>query len=144
MLTKLKTHRRFKMHTERIEGSDSMLDVIVKMVEGNPGATNVLAQVIEATPMIDPDNAFGGLGVMMSLDTYGIYGSDIYVLFNDKCDSDIRKFLMILRATQMGFCNHVKLAEIAHDQMRSINFTEEEFESFDAQLCKALPSFAKQ
>lgn len=106
------------MSTERIKLGDSTMDVIVKMSEGNPGAMTTLMNLL--TPNnIDPDNIMGGVGVMLSLDTYGIYGTDIYILFNDICDRNLVKMLTVLRATQLGYFNHNTLKDVCHRQDRS-------------------------
>jgi hypothetical protein len=45
----------------------------------------------------------GGLGVLLTLDTFEVYGTAIYTLCNDICDGDLPKTLAVLRATQLGF-----------------------------------------
>lgn len=105
--------------TERIQLTDSVGDAFVKLAEGNPGALTAMMQMFKAIPTVDPDNIFGGLGVLMSLDTFGIYGTDIYVLFSDICDRDAAKTIAVLRATQLGLFNNVKLADACHRQDHS-------------------------
>jgi len=78
------------------------MDVMLKLSEGNPGAATVLMQVMQTASAVDPENAFGPLGPMLSLDTYAIYGSKIWVLYKEVCEQDIVRFLGVLRATQMG------------------------------------------
>lgn len=77
-----------------IKLEDSTQDVIVKMSKGNPGAAMALVSLISKHPM--------GLMLALLLDTYGIYGSDIYVLLNDICGGDIHKMAKVLQATQHG------------------------------------------
>ena len=103
---------------ERIKLTDSTMDVVVKMSEGNPGAMNVIMQMLTANN-IDPDNAMGGLGALLLMDTYGIYGTDIYILNNDICDRDLAKTLAVLRATQMGMFDSNILKDACHRQDRS-------------------------
>lgn len=86
---------------ERIKLTDSTMDVVVKMSNGNPGAMNVLMQLLKPNN-IDPDNIMGGLGVILSLDTLGIYGTDIYVLNSDICGRELSKMIAVIRATQLG------------------------------------------
>lgn len=103
---------------ERIKLTDSTMDVIVKMSEGNPGAMNVLIQML--TPNnIDPDNGLGGLGAILLMDSYGIYGTDIYILNSDICDKNLAKTLAVLRATQMGMFDGNILKDACHRQDRS-------------------------
>ena len=116
---------------------------IIKMVEGNPGAITAIMDLVEKHDSIDPQSFFGPLGVLIALDTFEIYGTDIYILYNDKCQKDARKTIMLLRAVQLGLLPVAKLKEMARDQMRKINRTEEEFESLDKQVCEQLEDFAK-
>ena len=127
----------------RIKLEDSMLELIAKMSDGNPGAVMSIMQIIEKHDKIDPQAVMGGIGAIMILDTWEIYGTDIYILFNDKCDRDVRTMLMLMRATQLGFFPHTRLKEIAADQMREINISDEEMASLDKQVCERLDQFAK-
>lgn len=89
------------MGNERIKLEDTMMDIMVKMSDGNPGAIKVLMEMIGPNN-IDPDNVLGGTGVILFLDTLGIYGTDIYVLYSDICNRSLVSMLAVLRATQMG------------------------------------------
>lgn len=122
---------------------DTTADVFVKMSDGNPGALNVLMTITKEHDEIDPQAMMGGLGAIMSLDTYEIYGTDIYILYNDKCNRDIRTMLMLMRATQLGFFSLTRLQEMAHDQSREVNITKEELEALDKQVCERLEDFQK-
>jgi hypothetical protein len=51
---------------------------------------------------IDPDNLMGGLGMILFLDTLGIYETNIYMLWNDCCDRNLPAMLTVLRACQWG------------------------------------------
>ena len=127
----------------RITLDDSMQSALIKMADGNPGAAVAMMEIMEKHDAIDPQAMMGGIGAIMMLDTWEIYGTDIYVLFNDKCGRDVRRFLMLNRATQLGLFSNVKLKRMAADQMRQINLTEEEFLKLDKQVCDELEDFAK-
>lgn len=86
----------------RITLADSKMECLTKMVEGNPGALRVLADILEQTGKIDPRNMMGGLGMIASLDNYGIYGSQIWMLYKDVCGQSIPKMVACLRACQLG------------------------------------------
>ena len=76
------------MKETRIELTDSLISVITKMAEGNPGAMTALIEIGEAAPKVDPQSSFAGMGPIgpaLSFDTHGIYGSDIYIIWSDKC-----------------------------------------------------------
>ena len=127
----------------RIELTDTLMSITMKMAEGNPGAMGAIMEIIQQHDTIDPQGAMGGMGGLLLLDTWGIYGSDIYILFSDKCQKDVRKMLMIMRATQLGLFSHVKLKEMAADQSRRVDITPDEWQDLDDQVCEQLTEFAK-
>ena len=128
----------------KLELKDNFIDIIYKMSEGNPGALTALIEVFREAPKIDPEDIMGGLGPILQLDTHGIYGSDIYILWNDKCDRDVRKLLLLLRHTQLGFSPENELKELAADQKRELNLTEEEWNEIDRKVCSELEQFKKR
>lgn len=87
----------------KIQLNDSVQDIVIKMSCGNPGALMALVEMLKKGKAIDPDGLGGGLGSIILLDTFGIYGTDIYVLFSDICKRDIAKTLAVIRAAQLGF-----------------------------------------
>jgi hypothetical protein len=103
----------------RIQLTDSMLDTVVKMCEGNPGALTVLMECFKRGAEIDSDSALGGLGSVLGLDTLGIYGPRIWMFYKDVCKQDIRVMLAVLRANQLGFLSDAELNDaIDHDPWR--------------------------
>jgi hypothetical protein len=85
------------------------------MTEGNPGATSVCMELIEKEKTIDKDSAIPGLGSLLSLDAYAIYGADIWMLYKDVCGKDIEKTIAALRSCQLGFTSFIDLKHaIAH------------------------------
>ena len=116
---------------------------IIAMVEGNPGATMVLMEMLKVSHKIDPDSLLGSLGALTALDEYGIYGTDIYVLYNDICDRDNVKFLATLRAVQLGFLELSVLKDAAHRQDysgKSLINTEEIL----SRVKERLPNFGRE
>lgn len=90
------------MAQARINPNDETVNALVKMADGNPGAAVAIGQILKRANEIDPEMALGGLNYILLLDEYGIYGTDIYVLFSDICDKDLAKMLAVIRATQLG------------------------------------------
>jgi len=127
----------------RIELTDNAMSSMVKMAEGNPGAVSAMIDILDKHESIDPQAFMGGMGSIMLLDTWGIYGSDIYILYSDKCGRDVRKMLMLMRATQLGKFSHTKLKQMASDQMREVDLTDEEWADLDKIVCEELEQFAK-
>lgn len=128
----------------RIELTDTGMDVIVKMAEGNPGAIQALMEIMSEHDSIDPQALLGPIGAIMSLDTWGIYGTDIYILFSDKCNRNVRRLLMLMRATQMGDFSHVRLQQMAADQRNQLYLSEEEFSELDTKVCAQLDFFKRE
>lgn len=127
----------------RLELTDTGISAVVKMAEGNPGAISALSEIMKNAKNIDPQAFAGYLGVFLSLDAYGIYGTSIYILYNDKCNKDVRRMMMLLRATQLGLFLPMKLKELAADQSRQINLTEAEFLELDQKVCEQLVEFER-
>ena len=87
-----------------------------KMSDGNPGALTTLMQIHEENHKIDPQDFMKGLGPILSLDSMGIYGTDIYVLYNDICDRHLPKMLAVIRSCQLGLFDSKLLANACHRQ----------------------------
>ena len=87
---------------EQILLTDSVQDVLVKMSEGNPGALMVCMNLLQSTPIIDPDNIMGGIGIILSLDDMGIRGSRIWQLFKDICKENLISLCAVMRGRQLG------------------------------------------
>ncbi len=98
----------------RVTELDTILEVVKKLAEGNPGAMTTLAICIKE------DEGQARVGMLL-LDSLEIYGSAIYVLFNDKCDRNAAKFLLLLKATYQGCFSPDQLQDLAADQMYKVN-----------------------
>lgn len=105
------------MEQQRIKLTDTTMDVVVKMSDGNPGAMNAIVGLLKPeNANIDPDDIMGSLGSILKLDSFGIYGTDIYVLFSDICNRNIAKFIAVIRATDMGLFSRDTLKDASHRQ----------------------------
>lgn len=91
-------HRR----KERIELSDTLASAVSKMCDADARVFALCMQMYKASPVVDPDAVFEGLAPLLHLDSYGIYGGRIWLLYNDVCHSDMTKMLAVLRAVQLG------------------------------------------
>jgi hypothetical protein len=87
---------------ERIQLNMSTKDMLITLGEGNPGALTVLVNMLSRNEEIDPQAALGAINGALQLDAYGIYGSDIWILFKDICKQSMVHMLAVLRAVQMG------------------------------------------
>lgn len=126
--------------------NDDIMSSIIKISDGNPGAISVIMQLVENNNRIDPDDIFSymGIGFILTFDEYKIYGSDIWVLYKDQCNSDIRKLIMLFRAAQLGLTSMNKILEISKDNPNNIKLTDDEMNYFDEQVCIQIPNFMKK
>ena len=85
----------------RIDMHDTEISSIMKMSEGNPGAMSICTRLLREGGEIDTDDIFGGLGSILMLDTLGVYGSEIWMLYKDVCGEDLGKMLAVIRANQL-------------------------------------------
>lgn len=127
----------------KIKLHDTIEQILFIMSERNPGALNVLIELQRNVNEIDPQSFLGPTGYMLLLDTFEIYGSDLYVLWNDKCNRDIRRFCILIRATQLGLISRLKLKSLSLDHMNEVNLTENEFNNLEKQVCNRLEKFQK-
>src|SRR3989338_1647639 len=80
----------------------SVMDIIITMSGGNPGALTACMELMRKGHLVDPDDIFQGLGSIMTLDTMNIWDSRLYMLWSDVCGRDIGKMIDVLRAYQLG------------------------------------------
>lgn len=79
----------------RITTMDSWESVLTKLCEGNPGAINACCTLFKKSKRVYPYR--DGYEYIIALDSIGIYGTDIYVLWNDICQQDLAKMIAMLR-----------------------------------------------
>lgn len=127
---------------QRISLNDDLKTCLIKLAEGNPGALTAMIEMCKISEEIDFDSAFGPYTPLINLDDFGIYGTDIYVLWNDICDRDTIKTIGVLRATQMGLFDNNILKDAAHRQDRS-GKSLVPVDELMLKLMKKLPNFNK-
>jgi len=86
---------------DRVELEDSFTKMAYKISEGNPGALDAMKHAYKASEVVDTMSAFKGLTPWISLDSFGIYGSKIWSLYN-MCGKRPVHFCAVLRCVQMG------------------------------------------
>jgi hypothetical protein len=116
--------------------SMTTVDVLVTMADGNPGALTAMMMLIEKTKDIDPDSALAGLGNILSLDTYGIYGPRIWKLYKDVCKQNIGHMIGLLRAVQLGHLAENKLSHAIDNYGDGLDIN-----ALLAQVKETLPAF---
>ena len=120
----------------KIDFNDSMMEMLIKMSEGNPGALTVCLNILKNGKQIDPDNMMGGFSEILSLDILGLYGSKIWMLFKDVCESDLSKMLAVLRGWQLGMLSETQVRHAVENHGAGINVTD-----ICAKVVERLPNF---
>lgn len=105
--------------TQRIDPHMSLKDIIVKMSDGNPGTLMALSSLAEVSASIDPDSAWAEFSACVNLDSIGIYGKDIWVLYKDICKGNPALVHACLRACQLGLFPEATLKDACSRQDRS-------------------------
>ena len=89
---------------ESIRFDMSLLDVLVLMSEGNPGAITVLNKVLEAQPEM-------GFLTLLSIDDMNLRGSQIWVAYKDHCKEDILLFLELIRERDQAMVDAINASQ---------------------------------
>ena len=72
---------------------ETFSDIILKLSEGNPGAMTTLFEIMKHFD----NNEVEFLGTFLVIDSMELYGSHLYMLWNDCCDRDISKVIKVIR-----------------------------------------------
>lgn len=78
------------------------VEIVAIMSEGNPGAIQAMCDILSTCQRIYPYLTKTGYNYIALLDKFGIYGTDIYVLYNDICERKVGRMLSVLKATRLG------------------------------------------
>jgi len=76
----------------RLKLNDTVRDVLLKLADGNPGAMNVIAQLLAKED---------GLLHVLKLDDLEIYDSLIWLCYKDLLGSDIDKLYNLLKTNKL-------------------------------------------
>ena len=128
-----------KEHKERIELTDTLGSACAKMAEGNIGAVGCLKGLIQLNSSVDPDSALGQISTIISLDSAGIYGTNLYLLW-DICDKNHARVILVMRAVQLGIISAEKVKDACSRQDRS-GYGMLDIGSLYEQVMKKLPGF---
>jgi len=126
-----------------IEPESVSVRSIERIAEGSQKTLDVLRSLVKVLPSIDPQ-AGPNEGPIMLLDKYTIHGLSIYRLFKFKCDSNLRKMILILRATQLGIFRESRLQVLASTLYAIPALPEAEWAMLDVEVCSRLDEFAKE
>lgn len=119
----------------------NLLDFVINLSKGNPGSIAAMEQILLHADKIDRDSAYGEIHSLLLLDKFKIYGLGIHILFKDKCEEDVRRLIILLRATEFGFVGVDSLQNMAADRMYQYDLAEHQWKSLDERVCARLPGF---
>jgi len=99
--------------------------VVTKLGNGNAGAMSAVVDIIkhkEATSTL-----------LQLLDEFEIYGTDLYILYNDKCRRDVRKLHLLMLGAHLNIIHAHELTAMSKDQRNNplLSFTEAMCEKFE-------------
>lgn len=66
-----------------------MIQQLIKLSDGNPGAMTFLMSIFAGLPTVET------LSIMYKIETCGIKGTDLYVLYSDLCNKDMSKVIKL-------------------------------------------------
>lgn len=132
--------------TDRIDLNMNLMDAIIAIADGNPGAISAMVGLVKDVERVDPDNALGPFGPLLLLDSFRIYGSSIWLLYKDICGQDLTRMLGLLRAVQLGIATRSELSKgIEAARMGAEHrLTGDRVDELLQKVRDQLPAFAKE
>ena len=82
----------------RIAISDELVTGLTNMSEGNPGALNVLMQLVNRSAKMELTNVCSLFDYFSRLDSLEVYGASIWILYKDICGEKIEVMVEVLNA----------------------------------------------
>lgn len=82
----------------RIHPADNVQEGLVKMAEGNPGAATCMVAMLQKNDWKTLD----GMTNIVMLDQMGLYGSELYMLWNDCCGQDLNELENVILNWHVG------------------------------------------
>lgn len=105
------------MNDVKISLQDDIRTITVKLAGGNPGALEALCSFFPVITDIFKEHQGEALfQIFMFLDTYRIYGTDIYVFWRDICGRNTFKTIAVIEACKIGLFDARILADVCHRQ----------------------------
>lgn len=129
--------------TPKLNGGDGIKEAVIKLADGNVGALTTCVKLALFTETCDPDAMMGPYTPLLSLDSLGIYGERIWLLYKDICGESCLNTLTILRAHQLGFLSTARLIT-AIDSCRTSNKKQLDPQKYLKKVQERLPKFGRE
>ena len=84
-----------------------IIDILMIMSEGNPGAISVMTQMLQKMGTTN-----GLIGGILNLDDMNIRGSQIWVGYKDHCGQDLQLFIKLIKSRDQDMVNHINQASL--------------------------------
>lgn len=126
----------------KTEEGDSLQDVMVNLSQGNPGALTAMVGIVKNHQDLGPLAMFGGRGPLMALDMMGIYGSEIYILWNDICKRNLRRFCALIAADFSYVLPRKDIKKMARTGEDTL--TENQWKELETEVCERIGNFNKE
>ncbi len=91
----------------KINLNDKFSDIIIKLSEGNPGAMTTLFEIMK----VKKNEEISCISTFLVIDTMELYGSHLYMLWNDCCNRDINETLNVINNYQLGKITNIDINE---------------------------------
>lgn len=98
---------------EKIDINDNMMQVMLKMSEGNPGAITGMASLIN-------DDAMSGFMLLLGLDDMNIRGSQIWQVYKYYCEEDVEKFKEVIRNRDADMVQYLNEQNAVEGQEKAV------------------------
>lgn len=79
--------------------SYDLKECVTLLSEGNVGAVTFLLDIVKYTN--ENGDIFGWQQIFKEIDLMGLYGSHLYMLYNDCCNRNIRKAIKVIKSYGM-------------------------------------------
>lgn len=99
--------------------NNSFHDLLYKISKGNPGALTALMEIAKKT-------AFESTLLLKQFIELKIYGSELYMLWNDSCDRDTDKLISLLKEYRVGNISGFYIQNLVMARGRGLKFDLEE------------------
>lgn len=87
--------------------TDNFNDIVLKMSEGNLGAMTTIFEIFKAKN----NDVIDVIPMFLTLDVMELYGSHLYMLWNDCCNRDVEKVIKVIEAYRSGMINNTHIYE---------------------------------
>lgn len=115
---------------------EQMMDTLIRLSDGNPKAAVALTYLVNYASQIERMKKPEVL-LLAWIDHWGLKGKAIEILWTQSCGQDIRNFIILIRAHQLGFVTTTRFMKAAEDKTLGFEhrFTEEDMKLLDDAVC---------